>query len=60
MMNTIEMMKQNQEYYSNNKDMPSELQKKAKFCAGNIIKQALWRKISDSLCCKNFSVNVIH
>ena len=31
MMNTIEMMKQNQEYYSNNKDMPSELQKKAKF-----------------------------
>ncbi len=31
MMNVLEMMKQNQGYYSNNKDMPSELQEKAKF-----------------------------
>lgn len=31
MMNIIEIMKQNQGYYSNNRDMPSKLQEKAKF-----------------------------
>ena len=31
MMNMIEIMKQNQGYYSNNRDMPSKLQEKAKF-----------------------------
>ena len=31
MMNTIEMMKQNQEYYLNNKDMPQNYRRKQNF-----------------------------